>query len=265
MIVDTSSKRLTVAELVAIKDQQNIVGLTSTSAITARLIDPIVDFILVGDHAMPGPGHDTTLERALERTIDQARAVVGSTRLACVIADMPFASYRESPQQALRNCAQVLSRSGCDAVKLEGGQAVADTVAFLVERGIAVMAHVVVPLPRPTAWMPDTHAANDKAAAENAWAHLHAGAFGLLLEGLPAPLARQITYDARVPTIGVGGTPGCDGQMMTIEDVLGLGAGAAAPYADVATVIREACERFAADVRHGQCAPATCKPLPRRL
>ena len=143
MSLHTRTKRLTVPQLVAMKGQQKIVSLTAYTSSIAKLMDPFVDFILVGDStAMVGYGRPSTLDMSLDEIIAHTRAVVGSTRQACVIADMPFGSYQESPQQAYRNCAQVLARTGCDAIKLEGGAVLAETVEFLVQRGIPVMAHI---------------------------------------------------------------------------------------------------------------------------
>ena len=137
------NSRLTVPQLVAMKGRQKIVSLTAYSSSIARLIDPLVDFILVGDStAMVGYGRPSTLGMRLDETIAHTRAVVDSTRLACVIADMPFGSYQESHEQAFRNCAQVLASTGCDALKLEANQALASTVEFLVARGIPIMAHI---------------------------------------------------------------------------------------------------------------------------
>ncbi|WP_248768330.1 3-methyl-2-oxobutanoate hydroxymethyltransferase [Pseudomonas sp. MWU12-2345] len=261
MSIHARTQRLTVPQLVAMKGQQKIVSLTAYSSSIAKLIDPIVDFILVGDStAMVGYGRASTLSMQLEEIIGHTRAVVDSTRLSCVIADMPFGSYQESNEQAFRNCAQVLARTGCDAVKLEANKALAGTVEFLVARGIPVMAHVGL-MPQFVNIMggfkaqglsPETAAA----ITLDAQANLEAGAFSLLLEGVAEGVARQITLDSKMPTIGIGASPACDGQVLVTEDLLGLG-GEHAPrfvkqYADVGTVIRDAYERFADEVRHGQ-------------
>ena len=253
------TKRLTVPQLVAMKGQQKIVSLTAYSSSIARLIDPVVDFILIGDStAMVGYGRASTLSRQLEEIIGHTRAVVDSTRLACVIADMPFASYQESHEQAFRNCAQVLARTGCDAVKLEANKTLASTVEFLVARGIPVMAHIGL-MPQFVNVMggfkaQGLSAQNAGVIAADARANLEAGAFSLLLEGVAEGVARQITLDSEMPTIGIGASPACDGQILVTEDLLGL-SGEHLPrfvkqYADVGAVIRDACERFAEDVRN---------------
>ena len=261
MSIHTRTKRMTVPQLVAMKGQQKIVSLTAYSSPIAKLIDPLVDFILVGDStAMVGYGRASTLSMQLEEIIGHTRAVVDSTRLACVVADMPFGSYQESCEQAFRNCAQVLARTGCDAVKLEVNQALAGTVEFLVARGVPVMAHVGL-MPQFVNVMGGFKAQGLTAQtgaviAEDVRVNLAAGAFSVVLEGVAEGLARQITLDSKMPTIGIGASPACDGQVLVTEDVLGLG-GDHVPrfvkqYADVGAVIREACERFGDEVRSGR-------------
>jgi 3-methyl-2-oxobutanoate hydroxymethyltransferase len=260
MSTHTRTSRLTVPQLVAMKGRQKIVSLTAYSSSIARVIDPLVDFILVGDStAMVGYGRPSTLGMRLDETIAHTRAVVDSTRLACVIADMPFGSYQESHEQAFRNCAQVLASTGCDALKLEANQALASTVEFLVARGIPIMAHIGL-MPQFVNAMGGYKAQGlspDSAAAlrADAQANLHAGAFCLLLEGVAEPVARAITQACDKPTIGIGASPACDGQVLVTEDLLGLG-GDHVPrfvkqYADVGQVIREACIRYADEVRDG--------------
>lgn len=254
------NRRLTVPQLVAMKGQQKIVSLTAYSSAIAKVIDPLVDFILVGDStAMVGYGRPNTLSMRLEETIAHTRTVVDSTRLACVIADMPFGSYQQSHEQAFRNCAQVLADTGCDAVKLEVNQALASTVEFLVARGIPVMAHIGL-MPQFVNVMGGYKAQglspeSGVALCRDARASLQAGAFGLLLEGVAESVARKITQATDKPTIGIGASPACDGQVLVTEDLLGLTGDQVPrfvkPYADVAEVIREACTRFANEVRDG--------------
>lgn len=212
MSIHTRSKRLTVPQLVAMKGQQKIVSLTAYTSHMAQLMDPFVDFVLIGDStAMVGYGRTSTLDMSLEEIIGHTRAVVASSRLACVIADMPFGSYQESPQQAYRNCAEVLARTGCDALKLEGGLALAPTVEFLVQRGIPVMAHIGL-MPQYVNVMGGFKAqglndATAQAIEADARAHLEAGAFSLLLEGVAENLARRISDFSAMPTIGIGASP----------------------------------------------------------
>lgn len=193
MSTHTRNRRLTVPQLVAMKGRQKIVSLTAYSSAIAKVIDPLVDFILVGDStAMVGYGRPSTLGMRLDEIIGHTRAVVDSTRLACVIADMPFGSYQESHEQAFRNCAQVLASTGCDAVKLEANQALASTVAFLVARGIPVMAHIglmpqfinVMGGYKAQGMSPDSGAA----LRADAQANLEAGAFSWCSKAWPNPL-----------------------------------------------------------------------------
>jgi len=260
MSIHTRSKRLTVPQLVAMKGQQKIVSLTAYTSHMARLMDPFVDFVLIGDStAMVGYGRTSTLDMSLEEIIGHTRAVVASTRLACVIADMPFGSYQESPQQAYRNCAEVMARTGCDGLKLEGGKALAPTVEFLVQRGIPVMAHIGL-MPQYVNVMGGFKAqgmneATARAIEDDARAHLQAGAFSLLLEGVAEDLARRISDFSPMPTIGIGASPACDGQVLVTEDILGLG-GEQVPrfvkqYADIGALIRQAIACFATEVRDG--------------
>ena len=259
--MSTLPHRLTITDLAALKGRQKIVALTAYSTPIARLIDPLVDFILVGDStAMVAYGRPSTLAMRLDETISHTRAVVNCTEHACVIADMPFGSYQASPEQAFRNCAQVLSETGCDAVKLESNRALAPTVAFLVERGIPVMAHVGL-MPQFVHVMGSYKAqglteASAETIFEDARANLAAGAFSLLLEGVAEPLARRISQQSQQPCIGIGASPACDGQILVTEDLLGLG-GPHQPrfvkqYADLTAVIGQACSRYASEVRQGE-------------
>ncbi len=260
MSTHTRTTRMTVPQLVALKGTQKIVSLTAYTCGFARLMDPYVDFILVGDStAMVGYGRASTLDLSVDEIIAHTKAVVDNSRLACVIADMPFGSYQESPQQAYRNCAHVLARTGCSAVKLEGGKVLAETVEFLVQRGIPVMAHVGL-MPQYVHAMGGfkIQGLNDAAAQaieDDARAHLEAGAFSLLLEGVAEPLARRITDFSSVPTIGIGASPACDGQVLVTEDMLGL-SGDHVPrfvkqYVDAGALFRQAFASFADEVRAG--------------
>jgi 3-methyl-2-oxobutanoate hydroxymethyltransferase len=261
MSAHSPTRRLSVPQLIAMKGRQKIVSLTAYSKPIAELIDAFVDLIIVGDSTnMVAYGRPSTLDISLEQMIAHARAVVDSTQHACVVADMPFASYQESPAQAYHNCARMLSESGCAAVKLEGGSALAETVQFLVQRGVPVMAHIGL-MPQHVNTMGGFKAQGLSEVAarqitEDARAHVEAGAFGLLLEGLAEPLSRAITASVAVPTIGIGASPACDGQVLVTEDILTLG-GEHVPrfvkrYADVAEVIRAAASAYAEDVRTGR-------------
>lgn len=261
MSVHSEIKRRSVPELMAYKGNKKIVCLTAYIAPIARLIDPALDLILVGDStAMVGYGMRDTLSITLQQMADHGAAVVNSTQQACVVIDMPFGSYQVSPQQAFENAAFLLSRSGASAVKIEGGLALAETTRFLVERGIPVLAHVgLMPQYVNTMGGFKAQGMDDEAALrilEDARAHEKAGAFAVVLEGIAESLGRRITEELAIPTIGIGASPACDGQVLVTEDILGLSGGRiprfAKTYADVGAVIQEAAQRYADEVRAGE-------------
>ncbi|QDQ86163.1 3-methyl-2-oxobutanoate hydroxymethyltransferase [Alcaligenaceae bacterium SJ-26] len=258
MSIHTDIRRTTIPQLVALKGQRKIAALTAYIAPIARAIDPHLDFILVGDStAMVGYGLPDTLTISVEQMTAHAAAVVRATQRSAVVVDMPFGSYQESPEQAFRNAAHMMAHSGAAAVKLEGGAALAPTVAFLVARGVPVLAHVgLMPQYVNTMGGFKAQGMTDEAAARilaDAQAHAEAGAFGVVLEGIAEPLARRITEALAIPTIGIGASPGCDGQVLVTEDILGL-SGATIPrfakrYADIGTQIGEAAAQYAEEVR----------------
>lgn len=261
MSVHSEVKRRSVPELMAYKGNKKIVCLTAYIAPIARLIDPALDLILVGDStAMVGYGMPDTLSITLQQMADHGAAVVNATQQACVVIDMPFGSYQVSPQQAFENAAFLLSRSRASAVKIEGGIALAETTRFLVERGVPVLAHVgLMPQYVNTMGGFKAQGMNDEAAQrilDDAKAHQAAGAFAVVLEGVAESLGRRITEELQIPTIGIGASPACDGQVLVTEDILGLSGGRiprfAKPYADVGAVIQEAVQRYADEVREGQ-------------
>ncbi|HLS43633.1 MAG TPA: 3-methyl-2-oxobutanoate hydroxymethyltransferase [Paenalcaligenes sp.] len=260
MSVHSDVKRRTIPELMAFKGKQKIVALTAYVAPIARQLDPYMDIILVGDStAMVGYAMDDTLSITVEQMAAHAKAVVRSTAQSCVVVDMPFGSFQESPQVAFKNAAYMLSSSGASAVKIEGGEALADTTRFLVDRGVPVLAHVGL-MPQYVNTMGGFKAQGmNEAAAEriyqDALAQQAAGAFGVVLEGIAEPLARRITQALDIPTIGIGASPECDGQVLVTEDIMGLGEGRipkfAKPFADVGAVMREAAAEYASSVRDG--------------
>ncbi len=260
MSIHTETKRISVPQLMSYKGQKKIASLTAYSAPFARLLDEHLDMILIGDStAMVGYGLPSTLSFTLEQIAAHSAAVVRSTRRACIIADMPFGSYQESPQQAFQSAARLLALSGADGVKLEGGIALAPTTQFLVERGIPVLAHVGL-MPQYVNTMGGFKAQGlDDASAErilqDAIAHEKAGAFGVVLEGVAESLGRRITETLSIPTIGIGASPDCDGQILVTEDILGLSGGRiprfARQFADVGAVISDAVGQYAAQVRDG--------------
>lgn len=260
MSVHSQTQRVTIPQLMACKGSQKIAALTAYIAPIARLLDESLDMILVGDStAMVGYALPDTLSIPMATMTGHAAAVVRATHHVCVIVDMPFGSYQQSPQQAFANAASMMAGSGVSGVKIEGGAALAETTRFLVNRGIPVLAHVGL-MPQYMNVMGGFKAQgmNDAAAQrilQDAQAHEEAGAFGVVLEGIGEPLARQITAALKIPTIGIGASPQCDGQILVTEDILGLSGDRipkfARRFADAGQVIREAAEQYAQAVRDG--------------
>ena len=257
MSVQGHVKRTTVPELMARKGQEPIVCLTSYHAHTARLIDPYVDLLLVGDSpGMVMYGMETTLGVTLDMMIAHGAAVVRGADRALIVVDMPFGSYEESPSQAFHNAARVLKETGCQAVKLEGGARMAETVRYLTERGIPVMGHIGL-TPQNVNVMGGF---KTQGREKNQWPEIEAdakalaeaGAFAIVLEGMAAELADKVSGQISVPTIGIGASAGCDGQILVTEDMLGLSPSVPKFVKEFATLgaqIAGAAEAYARDVR----------------
>ncbi len=251
------SRRITAPDIRARKGGEPIVALTSYHAHTARLADEHVDMLLVGDSlGMVLYGHDSTIPVTLEQMITHGRVVASAVERALVVVDMPFGSYEESPQQAFRNAARVLKESGAGAVKLEGGERMAETIRFMVERGVPVMAHVgLTPQSVNTLggfFVQGREEAQWAAIERDAQAVAEAGAFCVVLEAIAEPLARRITEHCPIPTIGIGASVACDGQILVMEDMLGLNPRPpkfVKAYADLAAAIENAIAAYARDVR----------------
>src|SRR5580698_3334639 len=255
VVVET--KRVTVPEIRAHKNASPVICLTCYHAHTARLLDNHVDLMLVGDSVgMVMHGMETTLGVTLEMMILHGKAVMRGSRHALIVVDMPFGSYEESPNIAFRNAARIIQETGCSAVKLEGGARMADTIAYLSSRGIPVMGHIgLTPQMiqvfggfktqgRTEAEWPAIEA-DAKAVAE-------AGAFAVVLEGMAEPLAARITRQIAIPTIGIGASAQCDGQILVLEDMLGLNPKPpkfVREYASLGPDIETAAKSYAADVR----------------
>lgn len=227
MSAQKPARRRTAPEIQARKGGTPIVSLTAYNAAFAPLVDPLVDFILVGDSlGMVEHGMDSTLGVGLELMIAHGRAVVRSTALSLIVVDMPFGSYEPSPEAAFRSAARLMAETGCGAVKLEGGAHMAETIGFLAARGIPVMAHVGLTPQAVNALGGFRSQGHDAAAREkilgDAVAVSEAGAFAVVVEGVVAPLAEEITRAVGIPTIGIGASSACDGQILVINDMLGL-------------------------------------------
>jgi 3-methyl-2-oxobutanoate hydroxymethyltransferase len=220
-------KRLTAPDIRARKGAEPIVCLTSYHAHTARLVDRYCDVILVGDSlGMVMHGFETTVPVTLDMMILQGHAVMRGSQRALVVVDMPFGSYEQSKEQAFASCARVMKETLCGAVKLEGGRRMAETVAFLVERGVPVMGHVgLTPQSINTigSFRAQGRDEDDWAPIEaDAKAVAEAGAFAVVIEAVAEPLGRRITEQVAIPTIGIGASAACDGQILVLEDMLGL-------------------------------------------
>ena len=251
------TRRVTAPEIRNRKGGEPIVALTSYHANTARIVDRHVDILLIGDSlGMVLYAMESTLGVSLDLMIAHGRAVVRGSAHALVVVDMPFGSYEESPEIAFRHAARVMQETGCGAVKLEGGVRMADTIRFLTERGIPVMGHIgLTPQSvntlggfktqgRDTALWPLIKA-DAKAVSD-------AGAFSVVLEGIVEPLAAEISREIAIPTIGIGGSRECDGQILVLEDMLGYNPKPpkfVKVYGAVGTAIDEAVKSYAADVR----------------
>jgi 3-methyl-2-oxobutanoate hydroxymethyltransferase len=257
MSVQDEIKRITAPDIRGRKGGKPIVSLTSYHAHTARLLDRHCDFILVGDSlGMVMHGLESTVPVTLEMMILQGQAVMRGTRRALVVVDLPFGSYEASREQAFTSAARVMKETGCGAIKLEGGSRMAETIAFLAQRGIPVMGHVGL---TPQA----IHALGSFRAQgrrEEEWAAIEAdaaavaeaGAFAVVLEAMAEPLAARITRAVAIPTIGIGASAACDGQILVLEDMLGLSPRVpkfVKRYAELGGAIEDAVASYALEVR----------------
>ena len=258
MSITPVEKKVTPADLRARKGGVPIVSLTAYTTPQARLLDPHSDLLLVGDSlGMVVYGLDSTLPVTLEMMIAHGAAVMRGANRACVIVDMPFGSYQESPVQAFRNAARIMAETGCSGVKLEGGEVMAETIRFLAGRGIPVLGHIGLQ-PQSVKALGGFHAqgrteADAARVIADAKAVAEAGAFAMVVEGTAEPVALRLTEMVPVPTIGIGASAACDGQILVIDDVLGT-FDAFKPrfvkrYAELSGAISAAVSAYAEDVR----------------
>jgi 3-methyl-2-oxobutanoate hydroxymethyltransferase len=250
-------RRLTAPDIRARKGGQPIVCLTSYHAHTARLLDRHCDLILVGDSlGMVMHGLETTVPVTLDMMILQGLAVMRGSKRALVVVDMPFGSYEASKEQAFMSAARVMKETGCGAIKVEGGRRTADAIAFLVERGVPVMGHIGL-TPQSINTIGSFRAQGREEAhwgpiEDDARAVTEAGAFSMVIEAVAEPLARRITAAIAIPTIGIGGSVACDGQILVLEDMLGLSPRVpkfVRRYGELGPSIESAVAAYAADVR----------------
>jgi 3-methyl-2-oxobutanoate hydroxymethyltransferase len=255
--VQEEIRRLTAPDILARKGGEPIVCLTSYHAHTARLVDKYCDVILVGDSlGMVMHGFESTVPVTLDMMILQGHAVMRGSKRALVVIDMPFGSYEASKEQAFMSAARVMKETGCGAIKLEGGARMAETIRFLVERGVPVMAHVGL-TPQSINTIGSFRA---QGREETAWPRIEAdalavaqaGAFSVVIEAVAEPLARKLTAAIAIPTIGIGASAACDGQVLVLEDMLGLTPRVpkfVKRYGDLGPGIEKAVADYAAEVR----------------
>ncbi|WP_170479588.1 3-methyl-2-oxobutanoate hydroxymethyltransferase [Ruegeria arenilitoris] len=234
-----------------------LVSLTAYTTPMAQLMDAHCDFVLVGDSVgMVLHGLSSTLGVTMEMMILHGQAVARGLNKAMMVIDMPFASYEESTEQAFRNAARLMAETGAGAVKLEGGVEMAETIRFLVNRGIPVLAHIgLTPQSINTlgGYKVQGRAENADAVVADARAVAKAGAFSVVFEKVPQVLADRITEEVDIPTIGIGASAGCDGQILVVEDMVGFFT-AFKPkfvkrYAELGPLAEAAIAEYASDVR----------------
>lgn len=263
-----NSRKVTVPELLQLKslpadstNKKRITCLTAYDYPTARLMDEAgVDVVLVGDSvAMVVLGYESTLPLTMEESLHHTKAVRRGVERALVVADMPFGTYQGDVNEALKNAVRFVKEAGAEAVKVEGGERRLEVIARLTEAEIPVMGHVGL-TPQSVHAMGGyrVQGKTERAAEQllrDARAVEAAGAFSIVLEGIPRELAAEITKSVRIPTIGIGAGPDCDGQILVLHDLLGLTFQEppkfARRYANVGEVISQAVREYCADVQGG--------------
>lgn len=219
---------MTIEDLSARKGEgKPLVCLTAYTTPMAKLLDPHCDMLLVGDSiGMALYGMENTLGVTPDIMIAHGKAVMRGVANACVLIDLPYGTYESGPVQAYETARRIMDETGCDGLKLEGGKEMAKTISHLVQKGIPVMAHIGL---KPQSVVKDggyrvrgKTPEEAEALMRDALAVQDAGAFGILIEGTIEPVARAITLAVRVPTVGIGASPACDGQILVSEDMLGL-------------------------------------------
>lgn len=258
--------RITIPEILAAKGERKLAVLTAYTAPMASLLDLHCDMLMVGDSlGMVVYGFDSTLPVTLEMMIAHGAAVVRGSSRACVVVDMPFGSYQTSPEQAFANAARILKETGAACVKLEGGAELADTIHFLTNRGIPVMAHIGL-MPQHMHRIggfktQGKELLSRRSILADAKAVAEAGAFTILIEGVVESLAAEITRLIHIPTIGIGASPVCDGQVLVVDDMLGMSVRSprfVKRFADLHNVIDNAAAQYAKEVRNG-CFPTAAQ------
>jgi 3-methyl-2-oxobutanoate hydroxymethyltransferase len=256
MSAQNSISRMTAPQITARKGGDPIVCLTAYDAPTAAILDEHCDLILVGDSVgMVVHGLTTTVGVTLDMMILHGQAVMRASRRALVVVDLPFGSYEDSPETAFRSASRVMMETGCQAVKIESGSYAAETIRYLVERGIPVMSHVGL-RPQSMNVLGGFRARGRTEAVEaeiidNAIAAADAGSFAVVVEGTSAKIADKVTKAVSIPTIGIGASSGCDGQILVTPDMLGMFARVpkfVKKYSQMGDMIEQAVAEYARDV-----------------
>jgi len=257
-----ATRRVRIRDLHAAKERgERWPMLTSYDQYTAALFDSAgIPVLLVGDSAANNVfGYETTVPVTIDELLPLVRAVVRATSYALVVADLPFGAYEEGPAQALRSAVRFMKEGGCQAVKLEGGRRVADQIRAITAAGIPVMAHVgFTPQSEHALGGYRVQGRGDAAdeVVADALAVAEAGAFAVVLEMVPGEVAKRVTEELAIPTVGIGAGPDCDAQVLVWQDMAGLRPGRVPRfvkrYADLHGILTEATRQFAAEVREGR-------------
>lgn len=256
----SDSRKVTTHRFIEMKQRgEKISMLTSYDFTTAGIVDSAgVDGILVGDSASNVMvGNATTLPMTVDQMIYHARAVVHGVKRALVVCDMPFGSYQSDRKEGVKNAVRIMKESGCDALKLEGGAEIIDTVKGILDAGIPVMGHLGLTPQSINKFGTYAVRAKDEAEAEKLMADAQllaeAGCFSLVLEKVPATLASKVTANLPIPTIGIGAGVGTDGQILVVADMLGMTKGFSPKflrrYADLNTIMTDAIGHYVSDVK----------------
>jgi 3-methyl-2-oxobutanoate hydroxymethyltransferase len=260
MSVQPQTKRRTAASVQALKGERPIVWLTAYTAPVAKLLDPHCDVLLVGDSVgMVVYGYESSVQVTLDMMIAHGQAVMRGSKEACIVVDLPFGAYQESKEQAFRAAARIMKETGAQAVKLEGGEEMAESVHFLSQRGIPVCGHVGLMPQLVNATGGYRSLGRSDAEADkirrDAKAIDDAGAFAMVIEGTVEPLAREISTSLKAATIGIGASVACDGQVLVSDDMLGIFTDFkprfVKHFANLAPEISRAAAAYAAEVKAG--------------
>lgn len=258
----SDTRKVTTHRFIEMKQRgEKISMLTSYDFTTAGIVDGAgVDGILVGDSASNVMvGNTTTLPMTVDQMIYHARAVVNGVKRALVVCDMPFGSYQVDRKEGVKNAIRIMKESGCDALKLEGGEEIIDTIKGILDAGIPVMGHLGLTPQSINKFGTYAVRAKEEAEAEKLLADARllseAGCFSVVLEKVPAALAAEVSKAIAVPTIGIGAGAGTDGQILVVADMLGMTKGFnprfLRRYADLNTVMTDAIGQYVADVKDG--------------